>query len=54
MPLRCSVCGQVLAGDPDDQPTWPGGPMDGECYRAREFDQTLWELELTDEDEDDV
>lgn len=52
VPLRCSVCGQVLAGDPDDQPTWPGGPMDGECYRAREFDQTLWELELTDEDDD--
>jgi len=26
--------------------------MDGECYRAREFDQTLWELELTDEDDD--
>jgi hypothetical protein len=32
--------------------------MDGECYRAREFDQTLWELELTaedgNEDEDDL
>jgi hypothetical protein len=54
LPLRCAVCGQALAGDPDDQPDWPGGPMDGECYRAREFDQTLWELELAEEDEDDL
>ena len=42
---RCAVCGEPLTGDPDDQPDWPGGPLDGECYRAREFDQTLWEQE---------
>jgi hypothetical protein len=54
VPLRCSICGQTLASDPDDQPTWPGGPMDGECYRAREFDQTIWELEFTAEDEGGV
>ncbi|MBA2275082.1 MAG: hypothetical protein H0W00_00085 [Chloroflexi bacterium] len=45
-PLYCSVCGQPLLGDPDDQPDPPLGPMCGESYRAREFDQTLWELEM--------
>lgn len=50
--VMCTVCGQPLTGDRDDQPDWPGGPIDGECYRAREFDQTLWEQELMDDDED--
>lgn len=46
----CVVCGQDLSGDPDDQPDPPLGPMCGECYRAREFDQTLWEAEWSGED----
>jgi len=44
--LYCSVCGHLLDGDPDDQPDPPLGPMCGESYRAREFDQTLWEMEM--------
>jgi hypothetical protein len=43
----CSVCGQLLTGDPDDQPDPPAGPMCGECSRAREFDQTLWEADAS-------
>jgi hypothetical protein len=39
----CGVCGQPLLGDPDDQPFPPLGPMDGECYRARQFDEIQWE-----------
>jgi hypothetical protein len=48
----CGVCGQALLGDPDDQPFPPLGPMCGECYRAREFDQTLWEQESISDDWD--
>lgn len=40
----CSVCGLPLAGDPDDEPDHPNGPLCGSCGRAREFDQTLWEV----------
>lgn len=47
-PLVCGVCGLPLAGDPDDQPDHPAGPLCGPCSRAREFDETLWELELRD------
>jgi hypothetical protein len=43
---RCGVCGLPLDGDPDDQPTHPSGPLCGPCVRAREFDETLWELDL--------
>jgi hypothetical protein len=46
----CRICGRALAGDPDDQPRPPLGPMCGECYRAREFDQTILEHETLDED----
>lgn len=45
----CAVCGRPLDGDPDDQPDPPLGPMCGESYRAREFDQTLWELEWSED-----
>lgn len=48
-PLYCNVCGNRLEGDPDDQPDPPLGPMCGESYRAREFDQTIWELELSED-----
>ncbi len=46
--LYCMICGSVLTGDPDDQPYPPAGPMCGECYRAREFDQILWEQDAAD------
>lgn len=42
----CVVCGQPLIGDPEDQPFPPVGPMCGECYRAREFDESLLEQDL--------
>ena len=44
----CRVCGNNLTGDLADQPDPPLGPMCGECYRAREFDQTLWEADWAD------
>jgi len=47
-PSYCNVCGQVLDGDPDDQPDPPLGPMCGESSRAREFDQTIWESEMSE------
>lgn len=40
----CTVCRQALTGDPDDEPTHPAGPMCGDCYRARAFDDQLWAL----------
>lgn len=39
----CTVCRQPLPRDPDDQVMPDGTVMCGECYRMREFDQTLWE-----------
>lgn len=42
----CGVCGRSLSGDPDDRPDHPAGPRCGPCHRAREFDETLWELDL--------
>jgi len=51
LPRRlCSVCGQPLDGDQDDESGHPGGPMCGSCVRAREFDQTMWELGSRGED----
>ncbi|MEO7118324.1 MAG: hypothetical protein ABIZ34_05060 [Candidatus Limnocylindrales bacterium] len=46
----CRVCGQPMGGDADDQPDPPLGPMCGDCARAREFDQSLWELDQMDDD----
>ncbi|MCY7417282.1 MAG: hypothetical protein LH650_02075 [Chloroflexi bacterium] len=46
----CGVCGGALVGDPDDVLSAPQGPMCGACARAREFDQTLWELDLAEPD----
>jgi hypothetical protein len=48
----CGVCGQPLTGDVDDQPFPPIGPMCGECYRARQFDEILWETEWRGDGED--
>lgn len=45
--LYCTICGRPLGYLPDDQPDWPTGPMCGECYQAREFDNELrWSEEL--------
>ncbi len=43
--LTCRIRGEPLLGDPDDQPYPPLGPMCGDCYRNREFDETIWEAE---------
>jgi len=41
----CDVCGRPLGEDPDTVPDGdPAGPMCGDCYRMREFDETQWEL----------
>jgi hypothetical protein len=50
-PPVCGVCGLPLTGDADDRPDHPAGPLCGPCHRAREFDQTLWELDLRDGEE---
>jgi hypothetical protein len=47
----CSIWGQALDGDPDDQPWDAAGAVCGDCFRARELDQTLWELDLADPDD---
>jgi hypothetical protein len=44
----CVVCGSLLHGDPDDQSDPWCGPVCGECHRAREFDETLWERDLAE------
>jgi hypothetical protein len=43
--VTCRVCGRPLAGDRDDHPDPPSGPMCGDCYRTRESDQTIIEDE---------
>lgn len=48
----CTVCSDRLVGDPDDDPLHPGGAMCGDCFRARAFEQVLWELEAADRDDD--
>jgi DNA-directed RNA polymerase subunit RPC12/RpoP len=34
----CSTCGRELSGHVEDDPTDSGGPICGECNRARTFD----------------
>jgi predicted amidophosphoribosyltransferase len=34
----CASCGRELDSDPEDDPTDPGGPICGDCNRARNFD----------------
>jgi len=50
-PPACGVCQQPLSGHPDDDPDHPAGPLCGACVRAREFDETVWELELANGEE---
>jgi hypothetical protein len=53
--LICSVCGQRLLGDPEDQPYPPLGPLCGECYRGQQMDDELdWTSELGSETDDDL
>jgi hypothetical protein len=47
---HCVICGASLGVDADDVPLPPQGPMCGACARAREFDETLWELDLEESD----
>jgi len=45
VPETCASCGRELDGDPEDDPTDAGGPICGECNRARNFDadeETSW------------
>ncbi len=48
----CSVCGDELTGDADDDPLAFGGPVCGECWRAREDEEILWALDASDPDDD--
>jgi len=41
-PLICATCGRLLGDSGDDQPDWPGGPMCGDCYQARQMDDEIW------------
>jgi len=50
-PPSCGVCGLPLDGDPDDEVLQPIGPMCGPCVRARAFDDTIWELDLSRDSE---
>jgi hypothetical protein len=45
MTVDCVICGQPLAGDPEDDPDGasPERPICGECTRARNFDDLLWQ-----------
>jgi hypothetical protein len=49
--LTCAVCGEALVGDPLEVTDAPPGPLCDACARAREFDQTLWELDLAEPDD---
>lgn len=48
----CTVCGDELTGDVDDDPLDPGGPVCGDCWRARADDELMWALDASDPDDD--
>lgn len=48
----CTVCGDELTGDVDDDPLDPGGPVCGDCWRARADDELMWALDTSDPDDD--
>jgi hypothetical protein len=54
MTTACVICGQPLAGDPEDDPeaSGPDRPICGECKRARDFDDLLWQMDAADGDLD--
>jgi hypothetical protein len=41
-PAVCVACGRPLGLAPDDQPDWPGGPICGDCYQARQMDDEIY------------
>lgn len=50
---RCASCHALLFGDPDEELTGDAGrPLCGECVRARNFDEELFELDAADGDLD--
>jgi hypothetical protein len=54
IPLVCATCGRLLGDDPDDELDGDaGGPICGECYRAREHDAQLEAQAAEARNEDD-
>jgi hypothetical protein len=51
-PPVCTVCGDELTSDIDDDPQAPGGPVCGDCWRARADDELMWSLDASDPDHD--
>lgn len=49
--MICTVCGLVIEED-EDAVVQGGPPMCGECARARNFDELLWEIDAADGDLD--
>jgi hypothetical protein len=50
MTVDCVICGRPLAGDQEDDPDGggPNRPICGECTRARNFDDLLWQMDAAD------
>ena len=44
--IYCTLCGRALGELPEDQPDWPGGPICGDCYQARQAEEELWAAEM--------
>jgi hypothetical protein len=51
-PLLCAQCARPLGYSGDDQPDWPGGPLCGDCYQARQMDDEIWWSELDEQDDE--
>ena len=49
--MICTVCGLVIEED-EDAVVEGGPPMCGECARARNLDELLWEVDAADGDLD--
>jgi hypothetical protein len=50
MTVGCVICGRPLTGDPEDDPDGKGPeqPICGECTRARNFDDLLFQMDAAD------
>jgi hypothetical protein len=40
-PLLCTSCSRPLGLFVEDQPDWPGGPLCGDCYQARQQEDEI-------------
>lgn len=49
-PTNCTVCGVGLAGDLDDDPWHPTGPVCGDRVRACADDELVWAIHAADDD----